>query len=85
MADFLIQVEVDVDGLASQAHSRGFTDISGSLKEIGADIHRMSTLLISSIKPDKPTPKELELGFRRWKQRRGRYTVLDQGHMRILE
>jgi hypothetical protein len=64
MGEFLIQVEPDVDGVEPQAETRGFTEISEQrLKEIGEDIHRMATLLISSIKPDKLTPKELELEF----------------------
>ncbi len=64
MAGFLIQIESQVDQMEPQASSPGFTKISEErLREIGAEIQRMSALLLSSIKPDKLTPKELEIEF----------------------
>jgi hypothetical protein len=64
MSEFLIQIEPDVDQLSPQADSPGFTKVSDErLQEIGTEIHRMATLLISSIKPDKLTPRELEIEF----------------------
>jgi hypothetical protein len=64
MTDVLIQIEPQVDLMEPQANTPGFTKISEErLREIGAEIQRMSTLLLSSIKPDKLTPKELEIEF----------------------
>jgi len=61
---FLIQIEPQVDGMDPQSASEGFAQISEErLKEIGTEIHRMATLLISAITPDKLTPKELEIEF----------------------
>jgi len=62
--EFLIQIEPEVDGVNPQSDREGFAKISEErLKEIGAEIHRMATLLISAIKPDALTPKELEIEF----------------------
>src|SRR5436305_2283193 len=64
MTGFLIQIEPQIDFVTPQADTTSFTKISEErLKEIGAEIHRMATLLVSSIKPDKLTPKELEIEF----------------------
>jgi hypothetical protein len=64
MAEFIIQIEPQVDLMTPQADTPGFARISEErLREIGAEIQRMSTLLFSSIKPDKLTPKELEIEF----------------------
>jgi hypothetical protein len=64
MPGFLIQIEPVVDQMTPQADTSGFTKVSEErLKEIGTEIQRMATLLVSSIKPDKLTPKELEIEF----------------------
>jgi hypothetical protein len=61
---FLIQIEPQVDDMEPKALTRGFTEISEErLKEIGSEIHRMATLIISAITPDELTPKELEIEF----------------------
>lgn len=64
MSEFLIQIEPAVDGMVPQADTPGFAQISEErLKEIGTEIQRMAALLVSSIKPDKLAPKELEIEF----------------------
>jgi hypothetical protein len=61
---FLIQIEPQVDNMEPQAASGGYTEISEErLRDIGTEIHRMATLLISAVKRDKLTPKELEIEF----------------------
>jgi hypothetical protein len=64
MSEFLIQIEPEVDNVEPQAGGGGFAQVTEErLREIGAEIHRMATQLISSIKPDKFSPKELEIEF----------------------
>jgi hypothetical protein len=64
MSEFLIQIEPDVDRVDPQADRTGFAQVTEErLREIGTEIHRMATQLIATIKPDKLSPKELEIEF----------------------
>jgi hypothetical protein len=64
MAEFLIQIEPNVDGMTPQADGAGFATITDErLREIGDEIHRMATGLVNSIKRDKLSPKQLSVEF----------------------
>jgi len=64
MAEFLIQIEPEVEGVEPQADRGGFTGVSEErLQQIGTEIHRMAQVLVGAIKPDELSPKELSVEF----------------------